>query len=280
MMDSQAQLDGLTVGIPAARRATETARLVQRWGGSPLVGPTVREVTATNPAGVVEATQLIIDAPLQWSVHLTGVGTKRWFDLADEAALLNPLLDKLREAGVVARGQKTKAALATVDIQPAWVPEGETSQEIVEWLTPKLGLSDTVALQLHGERAPDLSNAIISTGAKLVEVQSYLWDVPENLEPAQQLVREIVDGRVQALLVTSAPQVRFLAEISERLGLRDQLIDALGRRVFLAAVGTVAAAGLTDLGLEADLVAEPPRMGALVRALAESREQILSKAGN
>lgn len=279
-MNSQTQLDGLTIGVPAARRAAETARLVRRWGGSPLVGPTVREVAATNPAGVVEATQLIIDSPLQWSVHLTGVGTKRWFDLADQATLLNPLLDKLRGAEVIARGQKTKAALATADIQPAWVPEGETSQEIIEWLRPKLGLSDTVAVQLHGEGIPDLSNAITSTGAKLIEVQSYVWDVPEDLEPAQQLVREIVDGRVQALLVTSAPQVRFLAEISERLGLRDQLIDALGRRVFLAAVGTVAAAGMTDLGLEADLVAEPPRMGALVRALAESREQILSKAGN
>lgn len=245
-----------------------------------MVGPTVREVTAAGSSGVVEATEQIIDSPLKWSVHLTGVGTKRWFDLAEESDLLDPLLDKIRAAQVIPRGQKTKSALAAFDVQPAWIPEGETSQEIAVWLTPKLGPSDTVALQLHGEPAPELSGAITSTGANLIQVQSYVWDLPEDLEPAQRLARGIVDGRVHALLITSAPQARFLAEIAERSGLRDSLIEALDRRVYLAAVGTVAAAGLTDLGLEADLVAEPPRMGALVRALAESEERVRAKAGS
>ncbi|MEX2588194.1 MAG: uroporphyrinogen-III synthase [Actinomycetota bacterium] len=278
-MSAQISLDGLTVGVPAARRATETARLVQRWGGSALVGPTVREVTAADPGPVIEATHRVIEAPLQWSVHLTGVGTKRWFDLAEEAGLLGALLGKLQGAQVIARGQKTKSALAAGQIKPAWVPDSETSHEIAEWLTPKLSPGDTVALQLHGEPVPELAGAVTSTGAELIEVQSYSWDLPEDLGPAEQLVRGIVEGRVHALMITSAPQVRFLAEIAERAGLRSELIEALGRRVFLAAVGTVAAGGLRDLGLQEDLVADPPRMGALVRSLAGSRERVLAKAG-
>jgi uroporphyrinogen-III synthase len=278
-MDSAPGLNGLTVGIPAARRATETARLVERWGGTPLVGPTVREVTASDPSPVLDATRRIIDSELRWSVHLTGVGTRRWFALAEQGGLRDELLDTLRGAGVIPRGQKAKSALAEVDIRPAWIPEGETSDEIAEWLAPQLTGTETVAVQVHGEPVPELAAAITATGADLIEVQSYTWDLPEDLGPAQELIRALLDGSVHALTVTSAPQVKFLDEIAKGMGLAEQLVDALRDRVFLAAVGVVAAEGLENLGLKADLIAQPPRMGALVRALAAAREQIIAKAG-
>jgi uroporphyrinogen-III synthase len=278
-MNSRLGLDGLTVGVPAARRAIETARLVERWGGTPLVGPTVREVTASDPGPVLGATRRIIESQLRWSVHLTGVGTRRWFALAEEGGLRDELLGKLRGAGAIARGQKAKAALAEVGIQPVWIPEGETSDEIADWLAPRLTGSVTVAVQLHGEPVPELSGVIASSGAQLIEVQSYTWDFPDDLGPAEELIRALIDQRVHALTITSAPQVKYLDKIAKRMGLEEQLVGTLRDRVFLAAVGVVAAEGLQSLGLKADLIAQPPRMGALVRALAGAREQILAKAG-
>lgn len=278
-MSADGSLRGLTVGIPATRRATETARLVERWGGNPLVGPTVREVTAADPAPVVEATRRAIDAPLRWSVHLTGVGTSRWFALADQAGLLDALLGKLSATGLIARGPKAKAALARVDLRPVWIPESETSDEIAEFLSARLSGGEAVAVQLHGDPVPALAEAITSGGAELIAVQSYSWELPEDTRPAEQLIRSILDGNVHALVVTSAPQARFLARIADQNGVQDELLDRLREQVFLAAVGTVAASGLEELGLQADLIARPARMGTLVRALAESRSRVEAKAG-
>jgi uroporphyrinogen-III synthase len=278
-MDAALGLDGLTIGIPAARRATETARLVERWRGRPLVGPAVREVTASNPAPVLEATRRVIDSELRWSIHLTGVGTRRWFGLAEEGGLRGQLLAKLREAAVIARGQKAKTALAEVGLAPAWMPEGETSDEIAAWLAPQLTGSQAVALQLHGEPAPELSEAVAGRGAELIEVQTYTWELPEDVGPAEELIRAVVEGRVHALTITSAPQAKFLHEIAKMMGLEKELVEALRDRVFVAAVGEVAAQGARNLGLEPDLIAQPARMGALIRSLAASREQIIAKAG-
>lgn len=272
-------LAGLTVGIPAARRAQETAQLVRRWGGSPLVGPTVREVTATDTSGVEAATRGVISGAPEWSVHLTGVGTRRWLEIAGHAGLREPLIERLGAASLIPRGQKAKSALAEIGLRPAWIPESETSEEIADWLGERLRPDHTAVVQLHGEPVPGLTQAILATGARLIEIESYSWDLPEDLGPAEELVRAIVAGRVHALTVTSAPQARFLARVAEGIGMRDELVAALGHRVYLAAVGSVAAAGLTELGLIADLVASPARMGALMRQMAADRHRILAKAG-
>ncbi|CAN5878305.1 hypothetical protein BH23ACT12_BH23ACT12_24380 [soil metagenome] len=273
-------LTGIVVGVPAARRSAETARLIERWGGNPLVGPTVEEVEVEDPSPIVQATRRVIDAPAAWSIHLTGVGTRRWFNIAEENALLEPLLGVLRRARVVARGQKSSSALRSYELEPAWVPQGETSREISTWMKDKVVAGDTVALQRHGEPVPGLSGPLEQAGARLIELATYRWEIPANREPAQRLVRELAAGRVHALVVTSAPQVRNLFRVAEGLGMEQELQLALNTNVFLASIGAVASVSLEERGLVPDLVAQPARLGALLRSLAAAREQVLDKNGS
>ncbi len=271
-------LAGMVIGVPAARRAAETARLIERWGGTPLVGPTVEEVEVQDPHPVVEATRELIDAGAGWSVHLTGVGTKRWFRIAEEHDLLEPLRSILLQARVVARGQKASTALRGYGLQPDWVPAGETSAEIADWMADKVRQDDVVALQRHGEPVPGLTDPLKAVGARVVEVSTYRWDIPQDREPAEQLVRTIGTGGVHALVITSAPQLRNLFQVAENLEMADDLHHALETKVFLASVGSVASTALEERGLAPDLVAHPARLGALLRSLATARRQVWDKA--
>ncbi|HEX2259117.1 MAG TPA: uroporphyrinogen-III synthase, partial [Actinomycetota bacterium] len=203
-------LEGLVVAIPAARRAAETARLVERWGGIPLVGPTVQEVAVADEGPLREATEEVIASPLKWSVHLTGVGTRRWLNQADTWGLLNALLEKLGSASVIPRGNKAAAALAAYGLKGAWVPEGETSREIAAWLTDRLEPGDVVALQRHGEPVPRLRKPLEVAGARIIELIPYHWDLPEDRGPAERLVSALIEGGAHALVITSAPQVRHM----------------------------------------------------------------------
>jgi uroporphyrinogen-III synthase len=273
-------LAGLVIGVPAARRALETGRLIERWGGTPLVGPAVEEVPFEDPSPVVQATREIIDAPAAWSVHLTGVGTKRWFGVAGDHGLLEPLRSTLGEARIVARGQKSSAALLRYRLAPAWIPEGETSKEIAAWMKDQVKEGEVVALQRHGEPVPGLTGPLEEAGAKVIEVSTYHWEIPADRQPAEALVKALAGGEVHAMVITSAPQVRNLFLIAADLGLESELHQALEQRVFLASVGVVASASLQERGIAPDLVAQPPRLGALLRSLAGAREAVLAKSAS
>src|SRR6266498_1021702 len=128
--DASQPLAGIRVAVPATRRATETAALVRRWGGTPVVGPVLEEVPVEDEAPLRAATEEVIGAPAGWSVHLTGVGTRRWIACAETWGLRDRLLAVLRIAQLVARGPKSRAALAENALTPAWTPPSETSREI------------------------------------------------------------------------------------------------------------------------------------------------------
>lgn len=273
-------LDGMVIGVPAGRRATETARLIARWGGTPLLGPTVEEVEVGDPGPVLEATRNVIGSPAAWSAHLTGVGTRRWFGIAQDSGLLEPLLETLGRARVVARGQKASAVLRSFGLQPEWVPEGETSGEIAAWMGGRVAEGDVVAVQRHGEPVPGLTEPLVRAGARVIELATYYWAIPADREPANHLVRELAGGRVHALVITSAPQLRNLFTVARDIDLEQDLQDALQNRVFLASVGSVASVSLQERGLTPGVVASPPRLGALMRSLAAAREQVLLKAAS
>ncbi|HLI57807.1 MAG TPA: uroporphyrinogen-III synthase [Actinomycetota bacterium] len=275
-------LAGITVAVPATRRAKETAALVRRWGGEPLVAPLLQEVPVPDETRLRQATEAVIAAGPTWSVHLTGVGTRRWFERAEAWGLGPALTDCLRAAQLIPRGQKATAALAQSGLEPAWVPAGETSAEISAWLVPRLGATDTVAVQLFGEPVPGFVGELAGAGAAVIEVAPYEWALPPDpadRASAEALVTAIASGEVQAIVITSAVQATHLFAVARGLGCEAALRDRLIRSVFAAAVGEVASQGLEREGVPVDLVAAPPRMGALVRSLAEAADRVRAKAG-
>ena len=85
-------LHGILVAVPATRRAAETEALIRRWGGTCIVGPLLEEVPVEDEAPLRSATEEVLSAPATWSVHLTGVGTRRWFARAAEWGFREQLL--------------------------------------------------------------------------------------------------------------------------------------------------------------------------------------------
>ncbi|GAC1367601.1 MAG: hypothetical protein NVSMB32_12620 [Actinomycetota bacterium] len=275
-------LAGIRVVVPATRRAKETSALIVRWGGEPMVGALLEEVPVGDEAPLRAATEDVLAAPATWSVHLTGVGTRRWFDRAASWGQLDSLLAVLSGARIVARGQKAGAALAERGLRAAWTPARETSAEIAQWLAPQLGPADTVAVQLFGEPIAALTHALAQSGARVIEVAPYVWALPSDpalRETGVRLVRAVAAGDVHAIVVTSAVQATHLFIVARAAGIEAQVRRALTERIFTAAVGEVAAGGLEREDVPVDLVADSARMGALIRSLAHAAPQVRAKAG-
>jgi uroporphyrinogen-III synthase len=261
-------LMGITVAVTADRRREEQALLLERAGFEVVMFPLLR----TEAAGTVQLralTQQLCKCPPEYLVANTGYGMRRWFAGAAEWGLLSDLTGALAaKTKVLARGAKALGELRRIGLDAMYKAPGETLAEIVERLLQEEVAGKQVAVQLHGEAAWAELRPLERAGAKLAFLSVYTMAstaCDDGGSPATALARVIMNGSVDAVTFTAAPQVQALFAGSDR----QQLLSAFnGRGVVAACVGPVCAGVSRTLGIESPLVPPHPRLGSLVTTLA------------
>ncbi|WP_422678107.1 uroporphyrinogen-III synthase [Blastococcus brunescens] len=258
-------LAGYTVAVTAARRKEELGALLDRRGARVVYAPAIRIVPLSDDAELVSATREVLAHPVDLVVATTGVGFRGWLEAADAWDL--PLVEHLRSARVLARGPKARGAIRGGGLVDAWSPESESSAEVLSHLLSGAEGSlegRRIAVQLHGDPLPDLVAGLRAAGADVLTVPVYRWVLPEDEAPVRRLVGTIASGGVDAVTFTSAPAATSLLTVADGLGLRDDVVTAMGGRVLAVAVGPVTAAPLDAAGIPS---VQPgrARLGALAR---------------
>lgn len=262
-------LRGKTIAITEARRGSELAALVRKLGGVPYPAPAVREIPRRDRGPALAALERICRGEVAMIIFLTGVGTRAFFALAQEAERGEALRRSLQSMLVVARGPKPVAALREADRRPDVVPEEPTSEGVLAALATRDLRGALVAVQLYGDENPALAEGLAARGAIVLEIPLYEWTLPEDQEPLVRLVHDLTDGRIDVIAFTSSPQIRHLFVVADRLGKGDAVARALQERVLVAAIGPVSAATLREHGITPRVQPARGTMGALVHGLAE-----------
>jgi len=144
-----------------------------------------------------------------------------------------------------------------------------TSNELLEALAG-ISLAQAPVIVLHyGERHVAFTAALTARGALVEDLCLYEYALPEDVAPLEDVVRRIIAGEIDALLVTSQIQFRFLLEIADRAGLVAPLITALNEEVIVGAIGPVCAGALRAGGVIPDVLPASPNSAALVGAVAD-----------
>ncbi|MFI0481266.1 uroporphyrinogen-III synthase [Actinomadura sp. 9N215] len=259
-------LAGFAVGVTAARRHEELATLRERRGARVVLAPAIRVAPLADDAELLEATRACAAAPLDHVVVTTGIGFRAWLESAGGQGTRDALVARLAEAAIVARGPKARGAIRAAGLRERWSPESEGLAEVAEHLL-RLDLDGArIAVQLYGERRPELTAALRGAGAEVIEVPVYRWSPAEDQTPLRRLVGQAVAGTVDAITFTSAPAVAATLAVAAADGLEEPLLDALRDGVVAACIGPVTAAALTGRGVPT-VQPERARLGALVRAL-------------
>lgn len=252
-----------------ARRAAEIAELIRRAGGEPQVAPAMREAPLeTNPAGAAFAEGLQ-RGDFDWVVFLTATGVHSLV-----AASGGTMVAALRGVKVAARGAKVASALRTLGIPVAAVaPEPATWQELLAVLPEQLP-GVRCAVQEYGAPNPELTAALTRRGAQVTAVPVYRWELPADLAPLRQAIRDLLGGRFAVVLFTNAVQVAHLFEVAAREQVEAAVAQAL-RRSVIASIGPSTSAELARRGCPADFEPSHPRMGVLVQEAAAAAAKLL-----
>jgi uroporphyrinogen-III synthase len=248
----------------------ELATLIRNNGGEPRSAPSVREV-ALNPEGEVAAfVDRVTAGSYTLVLFMTGVGVKALFEEAEKLGRLEELLNSLRKTTTVCRGPKPIAVLKRYDVPISIAaPEPNTTAEVIEALKD-VELANKAAAMLHyGERAEEMAEYLINRGAQLDELCLYEWQLPEDTSPLKELIGDVIRGELDSVAFTSKVQVRHLFQVAAEIGKADDLRDALNTKTVVTAIGPTCAAELRETGVHVRIVPEHPKMGYMVKAMAD-----------
>jgi uroporphyrinogen decarboxylase len=272
-------LADLRIASLESRRSEEMTRLIERFGGSAFVSPSMKETPLESPRAAIDFAHRLLVGEIGIVVFLTGVGFRQLLDAVEKHVDRQRFLDTLSDVITVCRGPKPVVAMREVGLTPTYrVPEPNTWRELLQTLDQFVPVANQeVALQEYGKPNPSLVAGLEARGAKVLSIPIYKWDLPDDAEPLKANCRAIAAGERDVLMFTSAHQAVNLLRVAGELGIEDDVRKALASRTVVASIGPTTSEMLTELGIAPDLEPEHPKMGHLVVAVAEKALQLLRR---
>jgi uroporphyrinogen-III synthase len=274
---TRANLQGLKVISFESRRAKEMAELIRRYGGVPILAPSMREVPLSENRAALELLPQLEAGKLDLLILMTGVGTRTLNDLLLKQYPQARIVAGLRQTQLVARGPKPIAALKDLGLTPTiTVPEPNTWREVLATLSATVDLrGKRIAVQEYGVPNAELIAGLKQRGVIVTTIPIYRWALPEDMEPLRQGVQKILRGEVDVALFTNGAQVDHLFEIASRDTAGDSLRHAF-TNIVVGSVGPVCTQVLEQFGVKPDIEPVHPKMGSLIAEVAASVQSILS----
>lgn len=272
--------DGLTVVAFESRMVQEMIQLIQRYGGNPLVAPSLKEIPLESNAEALHFGERLLAGTLDMVMLLTGVGTRILVDVLQTRWPLTAITNALSQVILVARGPKPVNALKGFGLSPhVTVPEPNTWRDILQTLDalhPNGLHGKTIAVQEYGMSNQDLINGLASRGAIVNPVPVYRWALPSDLSPLRHAIERIMNHEAHVALFTNAAQVDHVFQIAHERYDADRFGQALGRLV-IASIGQITSERLREYGLSADLEPSHPKMGIFIKEASQQAHDILQR---
>ena len=276
---ASASFNGLRVLSLESRHAREINRLIENYGGRPVVVPALREIRLEPNSYAAEFAAGLLDEQFDMVIFLTGAGIRGLFRTLESVHPREQIVDALKASKLIARGPKPAAALAEFGLKAdLTAPEPNTWREVLRVLDENVvaeGVgSASIAVQEYGVPCTGLLTGLRERGARVTRVPVYRWSLPEDRAPLRQAAQKLIDGQIDVILLTAAVQVQHLLQVAAESGLEESLRLKLDRMV-IASVGPTTSEHLGAIGLRADIEASHPRMGFLVEEAARKSAAIL-----
>lgn len=252
-----------------------------RHGARAVVAPSMQEIPLENNPEAFAYAEKLFKHQIDMHICMTGVGTRMLLNILSAKYPREEIIAALSKITIVARGPKPVRVLQENKIPIAiTVPEPNTWREILEELDfHRSGIElegKTVAIQEYGVSNQELVNGLKQRGANVIQVPVYRWAMPDDTRPLEEAIGEIIDGKIQFALFTSANQVKNVFQIASERGLEKTLREAF-RKVVIASVGPVASEAIEEYGLQVDFEPSHPKMGHLVAETARQAQTLLEE---
>ncbi len=262
-------LEHVTVGILEHRFTKEFSSLLERFGAAVYACPLLEEKPVENREELEGFVREVAAGKIDLMIFLTGVGARFLISAAESIGLKQDFLEALKKATIVVRGPKPVAALRQFGVRVDVIPDNPTTEGVIEALRNRDLTGRRIGVQLYGTQNPQLVSALEEKRAKVIPVQVYAYGAAADSNSVNALIFKIMNGEIQVIAFTSAPQVRMLFDFARQVGKAEALAAKLKESVIIASIGEVTSRALEEQELTPQILPKQPKMGALAQAVAD-----------
>ncbi len=266
-------LTGFSFVCFESRQADILRQVLEKNGASVFSAPSVQEIPYEQNPEAFDFAEKLLAGKIDAVIFMTGVGTRYLMKVLENKFSKSLLTEALKKTTLVARGPKSVQALREMGLVSAvTVPEPNTWREILNEIdeNPR-GVeleNKTVAVQEYGESNPAFIAALKKRGSRVVQIPVYRWALPQNRQPIEEAVQKIIAGEAQAVVLTSAIQIKHALKVASELGVEDAFRSAL-KKTMLVSIGPTTTEALREAGFSVGFEPTHPKMGTLAKELSE-----------
>jgi uroporphyrinogen-III synthase len=237
------EFDGKIIGITRPEeRVAEAVALVEEHGGKTLVAPTL-ELKISNSHSLVKMCQMA--GELDWIIFTSPTGIISLFKHCEN------LKDRLKSnCKIAVIGPRTENYLEKKGLKADLIPDNFTAEGLLEVFKDieitgkKIGIPKTLAAR---DTLPD---GLKNMGAEIFIAEAYRSGLPENKDKVNELIKSIVNKKIDAVTFTSTLTVTNLLNMVKGKEKKDLLDVLKNGEVIVAAIGPVTAIPLHELGID------------------------------
>ncbi len=276
--NSEADFKGLNVLSLESRMAGPMRKLIEKFGGVPVVAPSLKEIPLQHNLEALAFFEDLEKGKYDLVILMTGVGLRTLIKILEEKFTKDQILHSFQKTKVVVRGPKPTSVCKMHNIPIAvTVPPPNTWQEILLILTEEnLLQGKRVAVLEYGISNKAFLEELRSRGAEVSPVHVYNWALPDDTAPLKQAVQDILAEKIDLMLLTTAVQIdhflKMVPGVAEELALRRGL-----HRVGIFSIGPTTSANLREKQIFPDGEASPNKLEALVEQAARHGGEIVRK---
>jgi uroporphyrinogen-III synthase len=229
-------LTNRTIALAEHRQLEELVEMLEKEGATALRCPMLSILDAPDDTPLLAWLEQLQAGAFAWVVFLTGEGLRRLLTCADRHHRRDAVLAALAKTRTLVRGPKPGRALREVGLTPTLIAQAPTTDGVIASLRTLSLQGLTVGVQLYNASNPPLEQYLKDAGATPVTVQPYVYAPDSDAEHIMHLMQQMADGKVDAIVFTSSPQIDRLFEVADERQATDHLKQGLGKTL-VAAVG-------------------------------------------
>ena len=262
-------LENKVVAITEHRFDPEFGELIKRPGARVLACPLLEERPVDDRGKVQEFILAVIEGGVDTVLFFTGVGARFLIEEADAMGEKARFLAAVNRARVVVRGPKPAVVLRREGIGPDVIPTTPTSAGVLNALRSGDLESRSVGVQLYADQNGDFRSELERAGARVLPADVYTNGEVSDRAAVGRLIDSLLDGSIDVITFTSAPQARMLFSAASESGHLAALQATLREHVTVAAAGGVTKQALAECGIRAAIRPDVPKMGPMTQAIAD-----------
>lgn len=276
--DSKKPLEGLKIASFESRHSSNMAKLLEKRGATPLQAPSLQEVPYQDHTDAIAFGEVLLRGQCECLIVMTGVGTKILIEAISTQWPKEDVIEALRQTTIISRGPKPVATLKEYGLKPHLVADPpNTWQKVIELLDESWPITNKrVHVQEYGARNQSFIDCLNERDAEICPVPIYGWQLPDDTQPLQNAIAEIIAGRIDCMVFTSSHQISNLMHVAGEIGLESKLRLAIPD-VVIASIGPVTEAAIRKQGFTIDIIPEKHKMGHLVKAIADEAPHCIAQ---